>query len=431
MTYQEVRPTSKPSRLPAIGAGRLAWLALVVLTLALFFSGIPGRYQQIVQTADERSLSELGISAGFYAAYLLALNFIPVIFHSVMAGVIFWRRKSDWMALLVAYALVANGAVIPLSLMAAGDNLSALQQLLIGVVIATGQISSISLIYLFPDGRFVPNWTRPLAFIWVAIVLVTIFFPDLPVSLTTWPLAVQILALMVWSGTGIYAQIYRYVNVSSPLQRQQAKWALFGLVAAAFAPFVYFLPFVIAPSVSGPLVPNLLYRRMGSLFFTTSFLVRLGGLSLATAGLLVFPISFAIAVLRYRLWDIDLIIRRTLIYLSLTVSLLIIYFSSVIFFQVLLRSLTEESSPLAVVVSTLAIAALFNPLRRRVQSEIDRRFYRRKYDAEKALAAFSAALRDEVDLQNLSADLIAVVKETMQPRMVFLWLRGQEGRRET
>ena len=431
MTYPEVRSTSKPSRFPVISSGRLGWLALVLLTLGLFFAGIPGRYQQIIQTADERSLFELGISIRFYATYLLALSFIPVIFHSVMAGVIFWRRKSDWMALLVAYALVANGAVIPLSLMAAQGNLSALQQLLIGVVISTGLISSISLIYLFPDGRFVPAWTRPLAFIWVAVVLLAVFFPDLPVSLTTWPLTVQILALLTWSGTGVYAQIYRYVNVSSPLQRQQAKWALLGLVAAVLAPFVYFLPFVIAPSISGPIVPNLLYRRMGSSFFTTSFLVRLSGLSLATLALLGFPISFAIAVLRYRLWDIDLIIRRTLIYLSLTVSLLIIYFSSVIFFQVLLRSLTEESSPLAVVVSTLAIAALFNPLRRRVQNEIDRRFYRRKYDAEKALAAFSASLRDEVDLQNLSADLIAVVKETMQPQSVFLWLRGQDVKRNS
>lgn len=419
-----------PNTHPWIAAGRLGWIALTLLIIVLFIAGTPERYQTLIQTADKRSLIQLGFSVSAYATYILALSFIPVIFHNIIAGIIFWRRKSDWMALLVAYALVANGALIPLSLMGAQIEANTVLHFWINFVLAIGLISSVFLLYLFPDGHFVPRWTLPLAILWGGIVILGIFFPISALSITTWPLLIQITVLMTGSGTGIYAQIYRYIHVSSPLQRQQAKWALFGLSAAAFGPFAYFLPFVIAPSISGPIVPNLLYRRVGTSFFTVSFLVRMGGISLSTIAVLLFPISFAIAVLRYRLWDIDLIIRRTLIYLSLTASLLIIYFSSVIFFQILLRTLTEESSPLAVVISTLAIAALFNPLRRRVQDVIDRRFYRGKYDAEKTLARFSATLRDEVDLKTLTDGLIVVVKETMQPESAFLWLRPQDVEKE-
>jgi hypothetical protein len=426
MTSLGARSSTRQTYGPWLALTRLGWVGITALVLVLFIWGVPVRYAQIVQTADKRSLYELGVSSSLYAVYLLALNFIPVLFHNTIAAVIFWRRRRDWIALLVCYALVANGAVVPLSLMNAQNQVPAMQSFLIGVVISIGLISSVSLLYLFPDGRFVPGWTKLLAFAWTAIVLLAIFLRESPLSLANWPLPVQIIALLVWTGIGIYAQAYRYFNVSSSLQRQQSKWAFFGLIAAVFSPFAYFLPFVILPSISGPLVPNLLYRRVGTSFFTISLLVRLGGATLSTVVLLLFPISFAIAVLRYRLWDIDILIRRTLIYLSLTVSLILIYFSSVVFFQVLLRTLTGETSPLAVVISTLAMAALFNPLRGRVQNEIDRRFYRRKYDAEKTLAAFSATLRDEVDLKTLSDDLLAVVKETMQPESVSLWLRTQE-----
>lgn len=430
MTSSDKNSSAQASASPWLGIARMGWITITTLTLTLFLAGIPSRYMQIIESTDKRSLVQLGLSVGAYATYILALSTLLVLFHSLIAGLIFWRRKADWMALLVAYALVANGAVIPLSLMSATRNIPLYQQILIGVIISIGLISSISLLYLFPNGRFVPGWTRLLAALWIVIVISAMYLPNSPLSIRTWPLITQILMLLVWSGTGVYAQLFRYFNVSSPLQRQQAKWALFGLSAAVLAPFAYFLPFVIVPSISGPIVPNLLYRRVGTSFFTLSFLVRISGLSLSTLVLLLFPVSFAIAVLRYRLWDIDILIRRTLIYLSLTAALILIYFSSVVFFQVLLRTVTGESSPLAVVISTLAIAALFNPLRRRLQNQIDRQFYRRKYDAEKTLAEFSATLRDEVDLNSLSEDLVDVVRKTMQPEKAFLWLRPQELKRE-
>jgi len=159
------------------------------------------------------------------------------------------------------------------------------------------------------------------------------------------------------------------------------------------------------------------------------------GLVLLAVGFVGVPVAIGIAILKYRLYDINLLINRTLVYGSLTAALLGVYVGTVVMLQGLLRALTAQESQLAIVASTLAVAALFTPLRRRIQSFIDRRFYRRKYDVRKTLETFSATLRDETDLDALRDDLVGVVRETMQPAHVSLWMRqdrtpkGSEGNR--
>jgi hypothetical protein len=246
------------------------------------------------------------------------------------------------------------------------------------------------------------------------------------VALPRWPIWLQLLVLLAFTGVGVYAQVYRYLHVADPVQRQQAKWGLLGILAAALAPFAYFLPFVILPALNGPRAPNFLYQRVGAGFFAVSLLAQMvlfGGFGLVR---MLFPVSFAVAILRYRLWDIDVIIRRTLIYAVLTAALALVYLVSVVLLEALFRLFTGSSSQLTVVASTLAIAALFVPLRQRVQEAIDRRFYRRKYDAAKTLAAFGATVRDETDLDQLTATLLDVVRDTVQPQAASLWLRQNE-----
>jgi hypothetical protein len=206
------------------------------------------------------------------------------------------------------------------------------------------------------------------------------------------------------------AQLYRYRYVSNPAQRQQTKWDVFGLMVAGSGYLGLVSLVVFAPSLEQTLEQN--------------FFIRLAVYSAAYLFILLIPISIGIAILRSRLWDIDILINRTLVYGLLTLSLALIYFTSVITFQAFFQAVTEQNSQVAIVASTLVIAALFTPWRRKVQNFIDRRFYRRKYNASKALAGFSATARDEVDLELLTAELLRMVEETIQPAHVSLWLRA-------
>jgi hypothetical protein len=192
-------------------------------------------------------------------------------------------------------------------------------------------------------------------------------------------------------------------------EREQIKWLAFAalILGLGFSSFV--IPGILAPEATRG--ANTLWENLLEDAVTLSF-----------AGI---PVAVGIAILRYRLYDIDVIINRALVYGPLTAMLVLCYFGAVVFLQAAFRSLTGQESTLAVVASTLVIAALFNPLRRRIQSFIDRRFYRRKYDARKTLEAYSAKLRDETDLQALNGELTRVVRETMQPAHVSLWLRPE------
>ncbi len=207
---------------------------------------------------------------------------------------------------------------------------------------------------------------------------------------------------------GIGAQTYRYRRVSNAVQRQQVKWLMFGAAVTVGVVSTYVFVFHVFQ----------LPQQVGQSWFLIA-----GGRMVRQVALLAVPITITISILRYRLFEIDVVINRALVYGVLTTTLALMYFGSVVVLQLFFHRLTGQDSALAVVASTLAIAALFHPLRRVVQNVIDRRFYRRKYDAGRALQSFSATVRDEVDLQVLTERLTALVSETMEPVDVSLWLR--------
>ena len=401
-------------------ATRVAWFGLTFLIIGLTLLGLGGRYAQLYTDSDALSLLDLGLSPGIYAAYLTLLDVVVITAHVIIAAIIVFRRPGDWMAQYVGVALVAGGAILPLSSMYASGEADPVIQFLVDLVVYVGLASGLTTLYLFPDGRFVPRWSRALAGAWAVSAFGIVFFRGS--TLLNFPLGIQILVPLLFAGTGVFAQIYRFTEVSSPMQRQQTKWAVFGLTLAVLGPVVYVLPIVV-PSLSQSDAPSILYRRVGFEFFTFSLILRLVASTVLAFMLTLFPISFAVACLRFRLWDIDVFINRALVYSLLTGTLVVVYLAGVAFLQAVFRTLTGQGDQLAIVATTLGIATIFNPLRVRIQASIDRRFYRQRYDAAQALADFSSTAQEQVDLESLSDALLGVVDDSIQPAHLSIWLR--------
>jgi hypothetical protein len=413
---------------------RVVWIALVFFTLIFFFTEllVYATHLQEVCTSPITSwitACRLGqlltagaqvvhLSVESYGVFNVVLTLIWVLIWLFVAAVIFWRRSDDWMALLVAFSLVLGGTSatelqIGLSEVGwVGQSLDPFFQFI-------GNMSFVLVVFLFPTGRFVPRWTGWLTFALLALFFFQAFFPDSPLNLDNWPLLLNTLAALGVFGGLVFSQIYRYRHVSSPRQRQQTKWVVFAISIFFVGIGAEVFGLEVLPQYFPALrPPDALYQVLDALAWQFS--------------VILIPVSFGIAILRYRLWDIDVLINRTLVYGTLTVMLALVYFGLVIGLESLVHLVTGTiaEQPLVIVASTLAIAALFQPLRRRIQTGIDRRFYRRKYDAARTLAAFSATLRNEVDLDQLREDLVAVVEETMQPTFVSLWLRPPEHERK-
>jgi hypothetical protein len=234
------------------------------------------------------------------------------------------------------------------------------------------------------------------------LVMLLLLWPVYPSPSQRMNLIMESTGLMTLTGfvLAILIAVQGYRTIFSSKERRQTRWVLWGVLIAS----VPWLIITVVPALLGNPVPNL--PIIGVLWWAI-------------------PISFVIAILRENLFDIDIIINRTLVYGALTATLVLAYFCSVVVLQELFVAISGQESAVAVVISTLVIAALFNPLRRRIQNTIDRRFYRRKYDAEKVVEAFSAGLREEVDIEQLSERLLAVVEETLEPESLSLWLKEE------
>ena len=396
---------------------------MAVLAVGLFVAGIPAEFALLqvpcptvpcpsgqLPPAGLRALQDLGLSSGSFAAYSVAMDVLFATVCGAVAALIFWRRSDDRMGLFASLALLTFGTATFVFTMEALAARHPALEIPIAFLHFLGAASFGLFLYLFPDGRFVPRWTRWVALVWIAWQLTERLFPSWASDPNAWQVGTESVVWLGALGTAIYSQVYRYRHTSSSVQRQQIKWVVFG-ISVALAGFLG-ISLVLGtsgsdtPTSSGALVAYL----VGYTFF-------------GYLAVLLIPLSIGIAVLRHHLFDIDVLINRTLVYGALTVVLAGLYELVIVVLQHLFRSLTGQESQLAAVVSTLAMAVLFEPLRRRIQAFIDRRFYRRKYDAAKTLGAFSARLREETDLDRLGEDLVGVVSETMQPKHVSLWLR--------
>ena len=405
---------------PWLVLARLIWLLAVLVAVGLLLVGTVEKYGQPfplnctdgvscnpieLTAADLQRIQLPFVATPAFAVTWTTLNLLWNLLFVALAVVIFWQRSDDWIALILSATLAILGAVA----------FSPANSILYTIypawspVIELWEIAAYMALFLllliFPDGRFVPRWT--VAALPLLFGFASESFPVIAVTFTT------------YAALGIFAQVYRYRRISGAVQRQQTKWVAFGLLSIVLTMSIWvFVAVTFPPEHSTPARAYFLLVATPAFWLTG----------------LIFPASIAIAILRYRLWDIDVLIRRSLIYTVLTASLALVYFGSVVLLQSIFQSLTGQRSPIAIVLSTLVMAALFSSLHRRVQATLDRRFYRHKYDAAQTLTAFAATARDEVELDKLTAELLHVVEKTIQPTYVSLWLRQADkikSRRET
>jgi hypothetical protein len=395
---------------------RMLWFLVLLLTVGKATLGLPLYFAEknsICMASDEvcslgnslstrqvQTLESTGISLSTYARLSFAWELITL---AIWAGIglsIFLLRPKEWLALIAsATMIVFISAGLESQISTTYPSLGTAAEMIFNL----GNILLFLFIGLFPNGRFSPRWIR---WYWLGTIAISV----LPSSI--WLQNSRIANVFIgifWVSfllLGPFSQIYKYRNESNAVEKQQTKWFVLGFVAFAGTLLVGFIIQSILPQAG-----------IGQILLDV-FLFD-------SAGLLI-PISIAISILRYRLWDIDLIIRRTLVYGGLTATLALIYFGGVVLFQGILSAITGESrSKIVTVATTLAIAGLFTPLRKRIQQDIDRRFYRKKYSAEQALATFSALANQETDLATLTGQLVGVVQETLQPQQVSLWLVGR------
>ncbi len=403
---------------------RCVWIVLVFSVLLVFALGIPETFKiaLVLRPETRMGLEQFGLSAYFYALYIVVLDTITMIVFALFAVLTLWRRSNDWMVMFVGimllltcmlYTAPAFETQVPLAILAC--------------LVALAEISQVMFVFLFPDGRFVPRWSWFLLFpllVWRPAIWGLVYLPNflslkrsgedfyyIPQNNEDLALLLALLTL------GIVAQVYRYRYRSTLVQKQQTKWLVLGIVVVV----------VVLGSYVIMLNTLVILQQLNS----EALLARLLSRTINHIALTLMPVSLTFSILRYRLWDIDILINRTLVYSTLTGALALVYSGLVISLQYLLQGFIGGNQ-LAVVGSTLVIVALFQPLRGYIQRAIDRRFYRQKYDAVQIIENFSAQLRlrSDVDLPTLTNDLLMVVQETMQPTHVSLWLQADEQQRK-
>lgn len=406
-------------RQPWLLIGRLVWISLAVLLLVIV-GILASRGSRLLLLEDNISdsfaaLSDL-MTYHAYVRIVLTTRYLVLATYWLTAAFIFWRKSHEVIGLATATMLLVMPMFFNLGGQVPDSSLTVftrdIDRILSAAwpIIMLGLLSVILVLYLFPSGY---SASRGIS---LAALLMGLAFTALALLAAT-ELAVN--GVMVSSAVGrpagalligilflgVVSQVYRYARISGPVERQQTRWVLASLAVTLLWSFTI--------STQDPF-------RSYDRWATPWALLRIFGGVLVAA---LLPLSVAWAIVSRHLWGIDVIIRKTLVYTLLTGALLLVYLSSILLLQTLFTRLTGNTSTLATILSTLLIAALFLPLRRRIQNVIDRRFYRRKYDAVQVLEQFAATARDETDLDRLTAELTRVIQETMEPEHITILLR--------
>lgn len=408
---------SKQTDLKLIFA-RTVWVVLFVLfvflnvcaQIALFRNpqNLPTSLKGIMD------LRATGFSTRTYWIYKSLMQLpIPVVW-SGLGLLIFLRKSRDYSAMVISAMMVGFSTLGIIPLWQAFATAYPEWQWIILPAAFIGNICLYSFFFVFPTGRYVPRWTIILAVLLSIYNILNAYGFILPPSTMALEKIMEVIFpvfFILFLASFVVIPVYRFRYVSTPIERIQIRWVIFTIVVA--------IALFAATASTVFLVPNSNPEQDISFTFTTVFVQPIGWLF----PFLLIAISITISILRFHLFDIDLIIRRTLLYTLLTGLLGLVYFGSITLLQGLLTYNSGQLQPAIIVATTLAIAALFNPLRRRLQNFIDRRFYRQKYDAEKALDYFAAITRSETNLIALTNSLVEVVQDTVQPEEVQLWLQ--------
>ncbi|MEZ4538490.1 MAG: hypothetical protein R3C43_00735 [Chloroflexota bacterium] len=403
---------------PWLFMARAGWVC-VALLIFVTFAAFASRGMRLLLLEKDISDSYGSLARLMsYAAYtriVLAARYTILAAYLLTAVFIFWRRSRDAMGLLTSLVLLTLPVMADLGGVALTPSTTVDRGVMDSILVwywplaVLGSVALLVFLNVFPTGRFPAPWARRLFLLgaaWqVGLTSILIVINNIGVEgweTLLWPL--WIAGIVGFIGLSIGSQVYRYRRVSGPVERQQTRWVIASLTLT--------LVWLLAVSGQSPFRSYDPWAGPWSLF-------KIFGTVIVLA---LLPLSVARAILRYHLWDIDVIVRKTLVYTLLTGFLALVYLSSIVALQGVFSRLTGQDSTLATILSTLLIAALFLPVRRSVQEFIDRRFYRRKYDAAKVLEGFAATARDETDLDRLTAELVRVIQETMEPEHVSIWL---------